>query len=156
MQKSIIRLQARFFSALKPAILKSELVPQQPLQFVSKNPLLKQINLRSSEDHFFPKIKKSEEVDRQDIIDLLRSGGKEELLAIISGLNTSNPDKAKVILREVFDKSIELTWMIFDKMQVRDKEMLNLYAWSASHFRHQTMLASVMYQAAILGHQIDL
>ena len=75
MQKSIIRLQARFFSALKPAILKSELVPQQPLQFVSKNPLLKQINLRSSEDHFFPKIKKSEEVDRQDIIDLLRSGG---------------------------------------------------------------------------------
>jgi len=156
MQKSIIRFQARFFSALKPAILKSELVPQQPLQFVSKNPLLKQINLRSSEDHFFPKIKKSEEVDRQDIIDLLRSGGKEELLAIISGLNTSNPDKAKVILREVFDKSIELTWMIFDKMQVRDKEMLNLYAWSASHFRHQTMLASVMYQAAILGHQIDL
>ena len=156
MQKSIIRLQARFFSALKPAILKSELVPQQPLQFVSKNPLLKQINLRSSEDHFFPKIKKSEEVDRQDIIDLLRSGGKEELFAIISGLNTSNPDKAKVILREVFDKSIELTWMIFDKMQVRDKEMLNLYAWSASHFRHQTMLASVMYQAAILGHQIDL
>ena len=156
MQKSIIRLQARFFSALKPAILKSELVPQKPLQFVSKNPLLKQINLRSSEDHFFPKIKKSEEVDRQDIIDLLRSGGKEELFAIISGLNTSNPDKAKVILREVFDKSIELTWMIFDKMQVRDKEMLNLYAWSASHFRHQTMLASVMYQAAILGHQIDL
>ena len=101
--------------------------------------------MRSTEDQFFPKIKKPDEVGKQDVIDLLRSGGKDELLAIISGIDTSNPDKAKVILREVFDKSIELTWMIYERMKVADKEMLNLYAWSASHFRHQTLLASVMY-----------